>query len=79
MKEIRETETFKTWFSDLQDARAQYRILTRIKRLSEGNPGDVKPIGEGISEMRIGDRAFTKFGGIAWDQLKLLCGIWQSI
>jgi len=76
MKEVRETETFKTWFSDLQDARAQYRILTRIKRLSEGNPGDVKPVGEGISEMRInygpGYRVYYKDTGK--EIIILLCG-----
>ena len=76
MKEIRETETFKTWFSDLRDARAQYRILTRIKRLSEGNPGDVKPVGEGISEMRVdygpGYRVYYKDTGR--EIIILLCG-----
>jgi putative addiction module killer protein len=76
MKEIRETEVFKAWFSDLHDNRAQYRILTRIKRLSEGNPGDVKPVGEGISEMRIdygpGYRIYYKDTGK--EIIILLCG-----
>ena len=76
MKEIRETEVFKTWFADLRDTRAQYRILTRIKRLSEGNPGDVKPVGEGISEMRIdygpGYRVYYKDTGR--EISVLLCG-----
>jgi len=50
---IRKTSVYKKWISGLRDSRARYRILTRIKRLEEGNPGDVKPAGEGISEMRI--------------------------
>jgi len=76
MKEIRETEVFKVWFSDLRDAHAKYRILTRIKRLGEGNPGDVKPVGEGISEMRIdygpGYRVYYKDTGK--EIIILLCG-----
>jgi putative addiction module killer protein len=76
MKEIRESEYFKTWFADLRDKNAQYRILTRIKRLSEGNPGDVKPVGEGISEMRIdygpGYRVYYKDTGK--EIIILLCG-----
>jgi putative addiction module killer protein len=51
--EIRETETFRKWFSGLSDDLAKRRIDMRIKRLTIGNPGDVKPAGEGISEMRI--------------------------
>jgi len=50
---VRRTSVYKKWISGLRDSRARYRILTRIKRLEEGNPGDVKPVGEGISEMRI--------------------------
>jgi len=50
---IRRTSVYKKWMNSLRDNQARYRILTRIKRLSEGNPGDVKPVGEGISEMRI--------------------------
>jgi len=76
VKEIRETEYFRKWFADLRDARAQHRILTRIKRLSEGNPGDVKPVGEGISEMRIdygpGYRIYYKDTGK--EIIILLCG-----
>jgi putative addiction module killer protein len=51
--EIRETEIFARWFNQLRDARARARILVRIRRLSLGNPGDVQPVGEGVSEMRI--------------------------
>jgi len=53
MIEIRKTETFAKWIDELQDIRARARILVRIERLAAGNPGDVKPIGEGVSEMRI--------------------------
>jgi putative addiction module killer protein len=51
--EIRKTEIFANWIDELQDIRARARILVRIERLSAGNPGDVKPVGEGVSEMRI--------------------------
>jgi len=53
MIEIRKTDTFAQWIDGLQDIRARARILVRIERLSAGNPGDVKPVGEGASEMRI--------------------------
>ena len=51
--EVRETDEFATWFRALRDERARDRILVRIRRLSLGNPGDVRPVGEGVSEMRI--------------------------
>jgi len=53
MVEIRKTDTFAQWIDVLQDIRARARILVRIERLAAGNPGDVKPVGEGVSEMRI--------------------------
>lgn len=53
MIEIHKTDTFAKWIDGLQDIRARARILVRIERLAAGNPGDVKPAGEGISEMRI--------------------------
>jgi len=53
MIEIRKTETFAKWIDELQDIRARARIFVRIERLAAGNPGDVKPVGEGVSEMRI--------------------------
>ena len=53
MIEIRQTETFAAWFRNLRDSRAKARILVRIDRLSLGNPGDAKPVGEGVSELRI--------------------------
>jgi putative addiction module killer protein len=53
MKEIRKTKIFAKWIDELQDIRARARILVRMERLSAGNPGDVKPVGEGVSELRI--------------------------
>lgn len=53
MIEIRQTDTYADWFKDLRDRVAQARINVRIRRLSLGNPGDVKPVGEGVSELRI--------------------------
>lgn len=51
--EIRKTTFFAKWIDSLQDIRARARIQARIERLATGNPGDVKPVGEGVSEMRI--------------------------
>lgn len=51
--EIRKTETFSIWLDDLRDLRARARVQARIERLAGGNPGDVKPVGEGVSELRI--------------------------
>lgn len=51
--EIRETLAFSAWLESLRDARARTRVQARILRLRHGNPGDVKPVGEGVSEMRI--------------------------
>jgi len=53
MIEIRKTEIFVKWIDGLQDIRARARILVRIERLAAGNPGDVKAVGEGVSELRI--------------------------
>ena len=53
MVEIRKTELFAKWIDALEDIRARARILVRIERLAAGNPGDVKPVGEGVSELRI--------------------------
>jgi putative addiction module killer protein len=51
--EIRKTEQFATWLDNLRDIHVKARVLVRIERLASGNAGDVKPVGEGISEMRI--------------------------
>lgn len=53
MLEIRETERYAGWFENLRDPEARRRILVRLRRLSLGNPGDVAPIGAGVSELRI--------------------------
>jgi putative addiction module killer protein len=51
--EVRQTDVFVAWFEGLKDRAARARITARIRRLSLGNPGDVKPVGQGVSEMRI--------------------------
>jgi putative addiction module killer protein len=53
MFEICKTHTFVQWLDELPDIQARARVLARIKRLEDGNAGDVKPVGEGVSEMRI--------------------------
>lgn len=53
MAQIIETHEFADWIDSLTDLRAQARIQLRIDRLMNGNPGDVKPVGEGVSELRI--------------------------
>lgn len=53
MLEIRRTDIFAKWLDGLLDIRGRARILVRIERLAAGNPGDVKAVGEGVSEMRI--------------------------
>jgi putative addiction module killer protein len=51
--EVHKTDEFDKWLSALADQRAVAKIASRIERLGLGNPGDVKPVGEGISEMRV--------------------------
>ena len=53
MLEIRKTEVFARWLDGLRDVRARARVQVRVERLAAGNPGDVLPVGEGVSEMRI--------------------------
>ena len=53
MIEIRKTHVFARWLDGLRDLRARARVQARIERLAAGNPGDVKPVGEGVSELRI--------------------------
>jgi len=51
--EIRQTEIFAGWLANVRDGRARARVNARIRRLSLGNPGDTKSVGDGVSEMRI--------------------------
>ena len=51
--EIRKTDAFVRWLDGLRDIRARARVQARIERLAGGNPGDVRPVGEGVSELRI--------------------------
>lgn len=51
--EVCQTETYASWFGDLRDRAAKARIDIRVRRLSLGNAGDVKPVGEGVSELRV--------------------------
>ena len=53
MVEILQTEVYAQWFRRLRDRQTRVRVDARIRRLSLGNPGDVRPVGEGVSEMRI--------------------------
>lgn len=50
---VRQTDAFSTWLTSLKDERARARVLRRVERLGDGNPGDAAPVGEGVSEMRI--------------------------
>jgi putative addiction module killer protein len=74
--EIQETETFSSWLTALRDDRAKAKIVARVRRLAFGNAGDVKPVGERVSELRIhhgpGYRVyFVQHGNLL---ILLLCG-----
>ena len=47
------TGEFETWLKKLKDVRGRARIIRRLDRLAQGNPGDVRPIGKGLSELRL--------------------------
>ena len=53
MVEVRQTERFARWLKDLRDLRARAKVQVRIERLIGGNPGDARPVGSGVSELRI--------------------------
>ena len=53
MIEIRETDAYSKWFKKLRDSEAKARVNIRLRRMALGNPGDAKPVGEGVSELRI--------------------------
>jgi len=65
--EVRKTDVFARWIDGLTDPQARARILARIERLAMGNPGDVAPVGEAVSELRIhhgpGYRVYFKQSG----------------
>jgi putative addiction module killer protein len=53
MIEVRQAQAFSVWLRRLKDANAAARIVARIRRLEQGNPGDSKSVGKGVLEMRI--------------------------
>jgi len=53
MKALEKTREYQDWFNSLQDKQVKTRILVRIDRLQDGNAGDVAPVGEGVSELRL--------------------------
>ena|ERR1700761_979185 len=76
MPELRQTEAFRKWRIRLRDNRARAMIASRLDRLAQGHAGDVRPVGEGISELRIqygpGYRVYYQNRGSAI--VVLLCG-----
>ena len=53
MFEVRKTEVYARWLDGLRDVRAWARVLARVERLAAENPGDARPVGEGVSELRV--------------------------
>lgn len=53
MFQIRKTDVYSKWIDQLKDIKGRAKILARVERLAVGNPGDVGPVGEGVSELRI--------------------------
>jgi putative addiction module killer protein len=76
MLEIRRTDAFDRWLRKLKDDRARAKVAARIQRMAQGNFGDVSPVGEGVSELRIhegpGYRVYFVQQGSAI--IVLLCG-----
>jgi putative addiction module killer protein len=74
--EVRETARFSDWLRGLRDGAARARIVARVQRLALGNPGDVRPVGGGVSELRVhhgpGYRVYFARHGAAL--VVLLCG-----
>ena len=67
---------FEAWLDDLKDKRAVARVLARLARVRLGNPGDCKPVGEGVSELRVdyGPGYRVYFGQQGQTLVVLLCG-----
>lgn len=65
--QIFQSEIFDRWLTELRDRQARIRILVRLRRLADGNPGDVKSVGDGIFELRLffgpGYRAYFMYRG----------------
>lgn len=76
MKNVRETAQFTDWMDGLRDSKGRARIVTRVLRLRQGNPGDVEPVGEGVSELRLffGPGYRVYFGERGDDLIILLAG-----
>ena len=76
MFEVRRTDTFDGWLKGLKDSKGRTKIQARIDRLANGNPGDVGPIGEGLSELRIdfGPGYRVYYGRAGKTLYLLLCG-----
>ena len=76
MFDLRQTEVFAAWIAGLRDRRAQHRITARLITMQNGSLGDVKPVGDGVSETRIhygpGYRLYFVRRGAA--VIVLLCG-----
>jgi putative addiction module killer protein len=76
MIQVRRTSVYDKWIKELRDVEARSRINIRVRRLAIGNPGDVRPVGEGISELRInygpGYRVYYLQRGDVF--ILLLCG-----
>ena len=60
MIELRKTETFARWLDELRDLCARARVQVRIERLAAGNAGDVKAVGESVSEWVIGESSMSR-------------------
>lgn len=76
MLDIKQTDIFRKWENKLKDQRAKAMIAARVFRLANGLPGDVKPVGQGVSELRIhhgpGYRVYFQQRGK--EVVLLLCG-----
>jgi putative addiction module killer protein len=74
--EVRQTKAFVSWLAGLRDRTVRIRIADRIERLQAGHAGDIKPVGDGVSEMRLqfgpGYRVYLAKVGAA--VVILLCG-----